>query len=363
MSAKTNNRWWEGYLTRYLIGTVVGALCIVYLMRGSGDGSGEPSGAIQRLLSHVFPCGVNFETSQQIFKLSALGFALCYIASAPVTLLHYLRNAGRQTKVGAAVSTFTGITIVFWTFLSLPLVVLSDVCCVLKFLFVVPSLVAFVVLWLVFFAKPVRRKKDSKWRIIITIITTTTTTATITTATIIIIIITSIIMAALMSCFMVLFHCAEVPNNKIILIWQILLGAALVVFGYFSAKGATSLTACRNSLILNKRLRLVDVDKGTFKELSEHGNAFSIIVLELIFTGILSRFSTLGETTVFIIAWVAPGAFCWLLAKTIEKWYVHELRKVDVFRRRWWHPWWVKASWGKDSWNEAAYYKKNQIIR
>lgn len=75
------NRWWEYYAVRYFVGTVFGALLIVLL-----NGEGSPFDgkiALNGDLNGVTFLGVGL--------VAALGFAFCYVASAPVLVLHATR--------------------------------------------------------------------------------------------------------------------------------------------------------------------------------------------------------------------------------------------------------------------------------
>jgi len=71
----TATRWWEYYFLRYFVGTVAGAGAIVFLTRFPGSSlyvSGLP--AIK---------DVGTLEIKEITALAALGFAFCYVASAP----------------------------------------------------------------------------------------------------------------------------------------------------------------------------------------------------------------------------------------------------------------------------------------
>jgi hypothetical protein len=87
-----DNRWWEFYFVRYFVGTVVGGAIILYL---------NTSG-ISSLHNLIIP-GVTDASkldAQLLSLLTAMGLAYCYIASAPVLVLHATRGAflGNNTK-------------------------------------------------------------------------------------------------------------------------------------------------------------------------------------------------------------------------------------------------------------------------
>jgi len=68
--------WWEYYVLRYLVGTVVGASVIFVI---SSD---------RTTLASLISSGVEWKN---LAALAALGFAYCYIASAPMLTLHVIR--------------------------------------------------------------------------------------------------------------------------------------------------------------------------------------------------------------------------------------------------------------------------------
>lgn len=83
------NKWWEYYAVRYFVGTVVGAIIIAYLNSHSC------------LLKDSLNDFVKFKDSAflGVGQLAALGFAFCYIASAPVLTLHATRAHIRCSTV------------------------------------------------------------------------------------------------------------------------------------------------------------------------------------------------------------------------------------------------------------------------
>ena len=89
----TPGRWWEYYTLRYFVGTVVGAVVTVWLakefmspLRDLGFPLVDDTGGLGVL-------GV------KITALGALGFAYCYIAGAPVLVLHAMRAQLRPSRV------------------------------------------------------------------------------------------------------------------------------------------------------------------------------------------------------------------------------------------------------------------------
>lgn len=76
------NKWWEYYVVRYFVGTVIGALVVALL-------NGEPGSPFEGFLTLLDD---SKETSfLGVGLLAALGFAFCYVGSAPVLTLHATR--------------------------------------------------------------------------------------------------------------------------------------------------------------------------------------------------------------------------------------------------------------------------------
>lgn len=87
MSA-SDNRWWEFYFVRYFVGTAIGAIVVLFLATASSPvfiGQGELAGILKTLKTGNFESGY-------IAVLATLGLAFCYIASAPILVLHAVRG-------------------------------------------------------------------------------------------------------------------------------------------------------------------------------------------------------------------------------------------------------------------------------
>lgn len=86
-SEKRSNdgRWWEFYFVRYFVGTVVGGVIIFYLNTSVGSS----------LKDSLIPGLTDLKKldAQVLSIIGALGLAYCYVASAPVLVLHATRGA------------------------------------------------------------------------------------------------------------------------------------------------------------------------------------------------------------------------------------------------------------------------------
>ncbi|MBA3594187.1 MAG: hypothetical protein H0W47_10380, partial [Polaromonas sp.] len=78
-----SGQWWENYLVRYLVGTVVGAACIWILLQTLRKDVRRPD---------IFDLTV-MEPSYYLLVLIVGGFAYCYIASQLVLVVHMWRFA------------------------------------------------------------------------------------------------------------------------------------------------------------------------------------------------------------------------------------------------------------------------------
>jgi len=91
------NKWWEYYAVRYFVGTVIGALVIAFLNL-------EPGSPFEDRLAIL---GDSTEaTFLGVGMFAALGFAFCYIASAPVLTFHATRAHLRFSAIKATPVAF-----------------------------------------------------------------------------------------------------------------------------------------------------------------------------------------------------------------------------------------------------------------
>jgi hypothetical protein len=80
-------RWWEYYLVRYFVGSVVGAaVVLVMAIRLSEQSSGMLNDFIVTLLA-----ALKDGSAKSFFVIGAAGVTYCYIASAPMMILHASR--------------------------------------------------------------------------------------------------------------------------------------------------------------------------------------------------------------------------------------------------------------------------------
>ncbi len=84
------NRWWEYYTIRYFLGTVIGAISVLFLTL-------EPSSPFANRLTTIEE--FKEATFLNVSLVAALGFAFCYIASAPILTLHATRAHVRYSAV------------------------------------------------------------------------------------------------------------------------------------------------------------------------------------------------------------------------------------------------------------------------
>jgi len=227
MENANNSRWWETYLVRYITGAVVGAV-IVYQILLVSDIS---------LASHPFPKWFELKT-ETLILLGAIGFAYCYIASAPITFLHAIRVGGE----GAARARVL-----------VPIVLIVSVPVLLMFLM----------------------EKFSEH-----------------------IVIGSVIL------YLFLSAC-----------W---IAIGLRVFGFPGWEKSYECLVDARSKQLEKSTEFVD----TYRHLREHGNAFYIVLMELVLAMPLYIFAHSKNWVLFVVTvglWLIPGAICWYLGNALEK--------------------------------------------
>jgi hypothetical protein len=79
-----SNRWWEFYFVRYLVGTIIGAILLYNLNIQNNS----------VLYQKIFPglLTISEIKNELLIILGVLGFAFCYVASAPILVLHATRG-------------------------------------------------------------------------------------------------------------------------------------------------------------------------------------------------------------------------------------------------------------------------------
>lgn len=107
------SKWWEYYAVRYFVGTVVGAVLVAFL-------NSDPSSPFKGQISALGDA--KEATFLGLGLLGALGFAFCYIASAPVLTLHAARShlsfgalkASLRRTVALLTSSVVAVVIALW---------------------------------------------------------------------------------------------------------------------------------------------------------------------------------------------------------------------------------------------------------
>src|SRR5437870_2250563 len=100
-----DGRWWEYYAIRYFAGTAIGAGIVVFL--NGADGS-SLRGILSPVLKDAEDIGLG-----GLSLIGALGFAYCYLASAPMLTLHsarvHIRSLTRMWRNLTILSLFLGL--------------------------------------------------------------------------------------------------------------------------------------------------------------------------------------------------------------------------------------------------------------
>lgn len=103
---KNSSRWWEYYVVRYFIGTIVGAGAMLMF----NEFSASP------LKGTLFPAISSFKDAgvHHLVVLVALGFAYCYVASAPMLTIHALRGQIKSGWFSCATLWFVPLFLVIY---------------------------------------------------------------------------------------------------------------------------------------------------------------------------------------------------------------------------------------------------------
>lgn len=263
-----SNRWWEMYLVRYITGSVVGAV-IVYII-------------LRKLNVDWFP-DLNKIQSSNLVVLASLGFAYCYIASAPITLLHAARFLlDTQLFVQPPTQVMTGV--VGWKKFFASLRRWFG-----KYDWLVLSLLLFVTLF----------------GVLLGFVSNETTWVLVAASTF-------VLAYTYVVSIKLYFKLQE--NDE----WQ---------------KWYFSLAEKREKANSNAGKGFVE----SYRHLREHGNAFFIISLEISLGIVLYQIATLlqrfsSENAVIwavtvlaaLLYWVLPGALCWYLGNKLERYLVEK---------------------------------------
>lgn len=111
-----NNGWWETYVIRYLVGTVVGGAILLFL------NASDVSGLKENLLPGI--TSLKSLDAGILTVIGAVGFAYCYLASAPILVLHASRavllNSNRKAVtywlIGLGIVTVIAmLSTLFWS--------------------------------------------------------------------------------------------------------------------------------------------------------------------------------------------------------------------------------------------------------
>jgi len=87
-----STRWWESYAVRYFIGFVVGAICVATLVIDLGLLKQAEGFFLQTFgLNTTAQSSIKPDWTSVLLILCLLGFCYCYVASTPITVLHFGR--------------------------------------------------------------------------------------------------------------------------------------------------------------------------------------------------------------------------------------------------------------------------------
>lgn len=85
-NSKDTARWWEFYMIRYLIGTLIGTI-VLYMLFSNFSKRGIPDSTYKEILENIL-C---LDDTTDLIILIVGGLAISYIASSPILILHAIR--------------------------------------------------------------------------------------------------------------------------------------------------------------------------------------------------------------------------------------------------------------------------------
>ncbi|MFD1007271.1 hypothetical protein [Oceanisphaera ostreae] len=263
-----DTRWWEGYIIRYAVGTVVGGMCVYFILNTLGADAKslwlmQPNITqlhLDALLDICIndnsqACLVQAQLAQNLYGfnfpqlalLGIYGLAFNYIASAPILVLHATRK--------------------FWIFNRNKLIRCNKWLVLLGFGFV-----AFVILSILYpFGSAVNQ--ECKWLMLA---------------------VYSLVLTILMSQIIFLAHEALCPQGSI---------------NFY-----ISLHKVRQSGL---------IDTNSYKHLREHGNAFLLVLLNFLLLFFIITIHLLFPDNYYLLfgavfLWISPAAYIYFLGHKIE---------------------------------------------
>lgn len=240
MGNVTNPRWWEFYLVRYFVGTIVGTIVVIAIASNKSS-----------LLHPFFSSMINFGTKEfnvsHLWLFALIGLAFCYLASSPILVLHAFRTSifSRQLREVAASTTFIKKwwkVILYWSVL----IVIG----IFVFLFFEVDYNVFLKLkfWILF-------------------------------------------LMFFLQAYIISF---QLRHKSIFLMYKKL--------SYARASNA------------NAKKEYIE----SYKHLREHGNAFMILIMELILGFILYNVTSATMILLILLFWILPSASVWFVGTYLE---------------------------------------------
>lgn len=260
-----NARWWESYLVRYAIGTIIGALCVYALLDAIGGSVMAkvlmmPSVSQQQLQvlasackdANANACVAQLQLYQdlygfnlpQLILLGIYGLGFCYVASSPGLVVHAVRHqlVSGSDKVPSQNAWFAGIKFVTCFTMAIILIPLLAFCCA----------DAVIAAW------------------------------------------ATLIAALILIVWQITLLCMEYQRDDLLTFYE----------------------------QLHRTRKYPKISLDSYRHLREHGNAFFIVVLELMFFAVaMSMMVVFGHNPywpVLLALWIVPGAMVYFLGHRIE---------------------------------------------
>ncbi len=238
-----DNRWWEFYFVRYFVGTVAGALVILFLAKHTG-----PLIGYQVSMPEEIKVIVASATGLNATLLAAAGLAFCYIAGSPILVFHATRGLLLAKRPRSKVATTVFL-------ISVALLTAAQV----------------VPLWYAL------RSDGDPW---------------------------TNVQFYVADSLLLLVSLAFVA--QVFLVYFSLIGRDQAIFDYYDR-------------LVTKRAN-ADARKGeyieSYRHLREHGNAYLILVFELLLGGALLYASV--PWSILLLLWVLPGSGIWFFGNVLE---------------------------------------------
>ncbi|GGI98383.1 hypothetical protein [Paenibacillus hunanensis] len=250
-----SGRWWEYYLVRYFVGTIVGTLIVMHLSTQEGI-------FIHEILYEKLKFNKDGTiTTSNLIIFGFVGLTFCYLASAPILLLHALRSNLQSGFLRNILRFSKNIIYLKYTW--------KDCEFIRKLLFIVGTIAIIVIAYFVIFKflEPSNIKIYGFW-------------------------------SSITICIVFSLQISYI-------FYQLIKRDIYDFYKKLASKRARQITASQEYV-------------ESYRHLREHGNAFFIVFCEMILGFIYSTVNSVTTAFVYTLLWIIPVCSVWFIGSYLE---------------------------------------------